>query len=79
MGIDPAKAVNAGGGGPRGGGNRETKEVNQFLNRMMLLDIETQDRLFDVFQRLYDELIRIDKEDGNYSEGLVTLNTKMQV
>ena len=48
------------------------------MNRLMLLDIETQDRLFDVFQRLYDELIRIDKDDGTYNEGLVTINTKLQ-
>ena len=37
--------------------------MNRFLNRLMLLRLEEQNNLFDLFQKIYDELIRVDKED----------------
>ena len=45
----------------------------------MLLRLEEQNNLFDLFQKIYDELIRVDKEDDWYDgKGMKTVNGKYE-
>eukprot|EP00392_Amoebophrya_sp_AT5.2_P013454 g13577.t1 len=76
-------------GGSKGGGKKkkekgakaaleEAGEVNQFLNRILMLPLKSQDEIFQVFAGIALELIRKDKEAETYTDGLETVNNQLQ-
>eukprot|EP00927_Polykrikos_kofoidii_P034776 TRINITY_DN29426_c0_g2_i1.p1 TRINITY_DN29426_c0_g2~~TRINITY_DN29426_c0_g2_i1.p1 ORF type:complete len:1390 (-),score=218.51 TRINITY_DN29426_c0_g2_i1:250-4419(-) len=55
---------------------REGKSLNTFLNRILMLEPETQNALFEIVQALYAREVRLDKAAGTYDAGLETLNRR---
>ena len=60
---------------PRTGGFIESKMPNmqQFLNRMLALKLDTQTALFDAFSERMDELVQSAIEAGTFDDGMQTL------
>lgn len=56
------------------GAVRESNAINRFLNRILMLEVTFQNALFDVFFAIYTELVRIDRENGDYDDGVQDLN-----
>ena len=54
---------------------QESDGVNRFLNRLLMLPLKWQDEIFVVFSAIYDDLVRIDKEQEKYElNKMVLLN-----
>eukprot|EP00928_Gymnodinium_smaydae_P047232 TRINITY_DN31509_c0_g1_i1.p1 TRINITY_DN31509_c0_g1~~TRINITY_DN31509_c0_g1_i1.p1 ORF type:complete len:1880 (+),score=459.56 TRINITY_DN31509_c0_g1_i1:802-5640(+) len=53
---------------------RECCEMNRFLNRILMLDIELQNGVFEAFFAVYEELVQVDRANGVYDEGVENLN-----
>jgi len=60
----------------RDGGSKtmEIAGINRFCNRILMLDMETQNALFEAFFAIYSELVRVDRANGTYDEGIQNLN-----
>jgi len=56
------------------GSTKESDVLNRFFNRLLMLDIEHQNALYDAFFGVYYELVRIDKANGEFDEGVENLN-----
>jgi len=56
------------------GTTRESDSVNRFFNRLLMLEVHMQNALFDAFFAIYLELVRIDRANGVYDDGVETLN-----
>merc|ERR1719424_195667 len=56
------------------GSTKESGTLNRFFNRMLMLDIDLQNAIFEVFFAIYSELVRIDKSNGDFDEGVENLN-----
>jgi len=62
-------------GGPvRGSDVRESDAINRFFNRILMLEIDMQNGLFEAFFAIYCEYIRIDRANGDFDEGIENLN-----
>lgn len=48
--------------------------LNRWFNRILMLDIELQNGIFETFFAIYTELVRIDRENGDFDEGVENLN-----
>eukprot|EP00927_Polykrikos_kofoidii_P027140 TRINITY_DN23992_c0_g2_i1.p1 TRINITY_DN23992_c0_g2~~TRINITY_DN23992_c0_g2_i1.p1 ORF type:complete len:841 (+),score=179.26 TRINITY_DN23992_c0_g2_i1:2-2524(+) len=55
-------------------GMREITEMNRFFNRLLMMEVEVQNSIFDAFFAIYTELVRIDRANGTYDEGVENLN-----
>lgn len=53
---------------------KESKSLNSFLNRIMMLEPVMQNMLFDAVQSLYAHEVRVDQEAGVYDDGLEALH-----
>lgn len=51
----------------------EDLRVTTFLNRMLILDVDTQNALFDLFTQEMERIIRHDKELGLFDEGVTDI------
>lgn len=56
------------------GSTKESSVLNRFFNRLLMLDIDLQNAVFEVFFAIYSELVRIDKSNGEFDEGVENLN-----
>eukprot|EP00747_Dinoflagellata_sp_TGD_P051218 gnl/TRDRNA2_/TRDRNA2_147216_c0_seq1.p1 gnl/TRDRNA2_/TRDRNA2_147216_c0~~gnl/TRDRNA2_/TRDRNA2_147216_c0_seq1.p1 ORF type:complete len:1174 (+),score=324.65 gnl/TRDRNA2_/TRDRNA2_147216_c0_seq1:427-3522(+) len=52
----------------------ECEAINRFLNRILMLDTEFQNAVFEAFYAVYMELVRVDKANGMYDDGVENLN-----
>lgn len=50
------------------------KEMDRFLNRVLLLPVKPQNDLLDFFNQIQDELIEVAKFNGEYDRGVQNLN-----
>jgi len=58
----------------RRGQVRESEAINRFFNRILMLEVELQNALFETFFAVYSELVRIDCANGVYDDGVENLN-----
>ena len=49
-------------------------DVTKFLNRLLSLDIDRQNNLFDKYTEVYDEIVVKAKNNGTYDEGVADLH-----
>ncbi|CAD7969162.1 unnamed protein product [Amoebophrya sp. A120] len=53
----------------------ESNNLNRFLNRLLMLNLDMQDSVFKLFEAIYDHLVQVDKDNDNYNQGkIVQLN-----
>lgn len=55
-------------------GTKESPAINRFFNRILMLEADLQNAMFETFFALYSELVRVDKQNGVYDEGIENLN-----
>jgi len=55
-------------------GTKECDVMNRFLNRILMLEIEMQNAMYETFHAIYTELVRIDRANGDFDEGVQNLN-----
>ncbi|CAL1128430.1 unnamed protein product [Cladocopium goreaui] len=55
-------------------GTKESAEINRFFNRILMLEVEIQNAMFETFFAVYAELVRVDKANGVFDEGIENLN-----
>jgi len=55
-------------------GTKECQEINRFFNRILMLEVDVQNAMFETFFAIYTELVRVDKANGVYDEGIENLN-----
>jgi len=55
-------------------GTKESPEINRFFNRILMLEVDTQNAFFEAFFAIYTELVRIDCANGVYDDGVDNLN-----
>lgn len=60
-------------GNPRGGLKQDLPPITQFLNRLLSLKIELQNRVFAAFSERLDRLIEVRREAGLLDVGLETI------
>jgi len=57
----------------------ESKTLNVFLNRLLMLEPGIQNALFDAVAELYGNFVGVDRADGSFDEGQETLNRQRGV
>merc|ERR1740138_1506596 len=55
-------------------GTKESPEINRFFNRILMLEVDTQNAFFEAFFAIYTEYVRIDCVNGVYDDGVDNLN-----
>ena len=55
---------------------RDLPPIRQFLNRLLSMDIDTQNHVFDAFAHRMDAIIEAHAEDGTLDQGLETIRAK---
>ena len=55
-------------------GTKESGEINRFFNRILMLEVDLQNAVFETFFAVYTELVRVDKANGEFDEGIENLN-----
>eukprot|EP00931_Biecheleriopsis_adriatica_P069790 TRINITY_DN435_c0_g2_i1.p1 TRINITY_DN435_c0_g2~~TRINITY_DN435_c0_g2_i1.p1 ORF type:complete len:2117 (-),score=606.84 TRINITY_DN435_c0_g2_i1:43-6393(-) len=55
-------------------GTKESEVINRFFNRILMLEVHLQNAMFDTFFAIYTELVRVDKANGVFDEGIENLN-----
>ncbi|CAJ1401369.1 unnamed protein product [Effrenium voratum] len=55
-------------------GTKESQVINRFFNRILMLEVHIQNAMFETFFAVYTELVRVDKANGVYDEGIENLN-----
>ena len=53
-----------------------SKNVDQFLNRIMALPVDDQNMLYERFHEKYQEIVAREKENGTFDSGVETLKAK---
>jgi C-terminal domain on Strawberry notch homologue len=53
--------------------------VQRFLNRVLALEVEQQNALFDYFADLFDQTVRYAKANGTFDEGVTDIATRMLI
>jgi len=53
---------------------RVSSLVTRFLNRILMLDVDLQNAIFEAFFAIYTELVRVEKANGSYDDGIQNLN-----
>lgn len=48
--------------------------ITRFLNRILMLDVDLQNAVFEAFFAVYSELVRVDKANGAFDDGIQNLN-----
>eukprot|EP00930_Biecheleria_cincta_P023764 TRINITY_DN17104_c0_g1_i1.p1 TRINITY_DN17104_c0_g1~~TRINITY_DN17104_c0_g1_i1.p1 ORF type:complete len:1912 (-),score=397.98 TRINITY_DN17104_c0_g1_i1:147-5882(-) len=61
--------------GPRFAATQECMAINRFFNRILMLEVHIQNAMFEAFFSIYSELVRVDKANGVYDEGIENLNS----
>merc|ERR1712019_139381 len=74
MDILEMKATNLEYKGTGGQVVEDSGELNRFLNRLLMLEFDFQNAVFDTFFAIYQELVRIDKANGTLDDGIENLN-----
>eukprot|EP00933_Yihiella_yeosuensis_P030294 TRINITY_DN23955_c0_g1_i1.p1 TRINITY_DN23955_c0_g1~~TRINITY_DN23955_c0_g1_i1.p1 ORF type:complete len:1351 (-),score=366.53 TRINITY_DN23955_c0_g1_i1:152-4117(-) len=52
----------------------ECQVINRFFNRILMLEVHVQNAIFETFFAIYAELVRVDRANGVYDEGIDNLN-----
>ncbi|CAJ1358637.1 unnamed protein product [Effrenium voratum] len=53
-------------------GTKESQVINRFFNRILMLEVHIQNAMFETFFAVYTELVRVDKANGVYDEGIAS-------
>lgn len=56
--------------------DKDLRDVPRFLNRVLALELDRQNPLFDYFARLYGEVVQRAKEEGTFDEGVADIKAE---
>ena len=55
---------------------KDARDVPRFLNRILALDLDRQNALFDAFAERFDRAVRLARENGTFDEGVASIKGK---